>query len=119
MGFQIHQSIISLLSLHVRIWVTLVDWDVLVTEKLIKAYFYIVRKGIQDAVPKAIMHFLVNYVKDNLQSELVSHLYKPEHIEELLQESELIAQRRKEAAEMLKVQSIQASHLEQIYFMII
>ncbi|CAG0892865.1 unnamed protein product [Darwinula stevensoni] len=76
--------------------------DCRVIERLIKAYFYIVRKSIQDAVPKAIMHFLVNYVKDNLQSELVSHLYKAEHIEELLQESELIAQRRKEAAEMLK-----------------
>lgn len=48
------------------------------------------------------MHFLVNYVQDNLQSELVSHLYKPDQIEDLLAESEHIAQRRKEAADMLK-----------------
>jgi dynamin 1-like protein len=48
------------------------------------------------------MHFLVNYVQDNLQSELVSHLYKPNEIEDLLAESEHIAQRRKEAADMLK-----------------
>ena len=41
----------------------------------------IVKKNIQDTVPKAIMHFLVNYVKDNLQSELVTHLYKAEEIE--------------------------------------
>ena len=46
------------------------------SERLIKSYFLIVRKNIQDSVPKAIMHFLVNYVQDNLQSELVSHLYK-------------------------------------------
>ena len=72
-------------------------------ERLIKSYFYIVRKSIQDSVPKAIMHFLVNYIKDNLQSELVSSLYKQEEISSLLSESEHIGQRRKEAAEMLKV----------------
>ncbi|XP_049864889.1 dynamin-1-like protein isoform X9 [Pectinophora gossypiella] len=76
------------------------DCDVI--ERLIKSYFYIVRKSIQDSVPKAVMHFLVNYVKDNLQSELVTHLYKSDHAETLLNESEHIAQRRKEAADMLK-----------------
>ncbi|CAH0721613.1 unnamed protein product, partial [Brenthis ino] len=71
-------------------------------ERLIKSYFYIVRKSIKDSVPKAVMHFLVNYVKDNLQSELVTHLYKSDQAESLLNESEHIAQRRKEAADMLK-----------------
>jgi len=73
-----------------------------VIERLIKTYFYIVRKSIQDSVPKAVMHFLVNYVRDNLQSELVTHLYKSDQAEELLNESEHIAQRRKEASDMLK-----------------
>lgn len=72
-------------------------------ERLIKSYFYIVRKSIQDLVPKAIMHFLVNFVKDNVQSELVTHLYKSEKAEELLNESDHIAIRRREAADMLKV----------------
>ncbi|KAL0267916.1 UNVERIFIED_CONTAM: hypothetical protein PYX00_010053 [Menopon gallinae] len=76
------------------------DCDVI--ERLIHTYFYIVRKSIQDSVPKAVMHFLVNYVKDNLQSELVTHLYKSDQADELLNESEHIAQRRKEAADMLK-----------------
>jgi len=75
--------------------------DCQVIEQLIKSYFYIVRRGVQDSVPKAIMHFLVNYVKDNLQSELVSSLYKQEEIAKLLSESEHIGQRRKEAGEML------------------
>lgn len=84
--------------------------DCNVIERLIKAYFLIVRKGIQDSVPKAIMHFLVNYVKDNLQSELVSQLYKKEEISMLLDESEHIAARRKEGHEML--QALQrASHI--------
>ncbi|KAI5710584.1 hypothetical protein M8J75_009896 [Diaphorina citri] len=76
------------------------DCDVI--ERLIKSYFYIIRKSIQDTVPKAIMHFLVNYVKDNLQSELVTHLYKADSASELLNESEWVAQRRKEASDMLK-----------------
>ena len=76
-----------------------------VLEKLIRSYFLIVRKNIQDTVPKAIMHFLVNFVKDQLQSELVASLYKTathEH-DELLDESGHIAQRRKDAQEMLEV----------------
>lgn len=77
------------------------DCDVI--ERLIKSYFYIIRKSIQDSVPKAIMHFLVNFVKDNLQSELVTHLYKSEKAEELLNESDHISVRRKEASDMLKV----------------
>lgn len=75
-------------------------------ERLIKSYFYIVRKSIQDSVPKAIMHFLVNFVKNNLQSELVTHLYKSEQVEDLLNESEHISKRRKDAVDMLKVSFI-------------
>ncbi|KAJ8682279.1 hypothetical protein QAD02_018071 [Eretmocerus hayati] len=84
--------------------------DCEVIERLIKSYFYIVRKSIQDSVPKAVMHFLVNFVKDNLQSELVTHLYKSDHAEALLNESEHIAVRRKEAADMLKALT-QAGHI--------
>jgi dynamin 1-like protein len=78
------------------------EHDCEIIERLIKSYFYIVRKSIQDTVPKAVMHFLVNFVKDNLQSELVTHLYKADNADQLLDESEHIAQRRKEAADMLK-----------------
>ena len=77
-------------------------------ERLIRSYFLIVRKNIQDSVPKAVMHFLVNYVKDELQSELVALLYKAsanEH-DELLSESIHIAQRRRDATEMLEVCSL-------------
>uniref|UniRef100_A0A8D3CLL6 Dynamin-1-like protein n=1 Tax=Scophthalmus maximus TaxID=52904 RepID=A0A8D3CLL6_SCOMX len=76
--------------------------DCEVIERLIKSYFLIVRKNIQDSVPKAVMHFLVNHVKDCLQSELVGQLYKAALLEDLLTESEDMAQRRNEAADMLK-----------------
>ncbi|XP_013875201.1 dynamin-1-like protein isoform X3 [Austrofundulus limnaeus] len=76
--------------------------DCEVIERLIKSYFLIVRKNIQDSVPKAVMHFLVNHVKDLLQSELVGQLYKTALLNDLLTESEDMAQRRNEAADMLK-----------------
>uniref|UniRef100_A0A3B3BVK4 Dynamin-1-like protein n=1 Tax=Oryzias melastigma TaxID=30732 RepID=A0A3B3BVK4_ORYME len=76
--------------------------DCEVIERLIKSYFLIVRKNIQDSVPKAVMHFLVNHVKDCLQSELVGQLYKAPLLDDLLTESEDMAQRRTEAADMLK-----------------
>lgn len=57
------------------------------------------------SVPKAVMHFLVNHVKDSLQSELVGQLYKPALLDDLLTESEDMAQRRNEAADMLKVKT--------------
>ncbi|XP_056280760.1 dynamin-1-like protein isoform X3 [Pseudoliparis swirei] len=76
------------------------DCDVI--ERLIKSYFLIVRKNIQDSVPKAVMHFLVNHLKDSLQSELVGQLYKSGLLSNLLTESEDMAQRRMEAADMMQ-----------------
>ncbi|XP_078062639.1 dynamin-1-like protein, partial [Mustelus asterias] len=77
--------------------------DCEVIQRLIKSYFLIVRKTIQDSVPKTVMHFLVNHVKDNLQSELVGQLYKSQLLDGLLTESEDMAAQRTEAANMLKV----------------
>uniref|UniRef100_A0A0N5AY78 dynamin GTPase n=1 Tax=Syphacia muris TaxID=451379 RepID=A0A0N5AY78_9BILA len=77
-----------------------------VIERLIRNYFTIVKKNVQDAVPKAIMHFLVNFVRDNLQSELVRELYSRESNEGLLAESPLTAQRRKECMDMLQAAKI-------------
>lgn len=76
------------------------DCDVI--ERLIRSYFFIIRKNIQDSIPKAIMHFLVNDVKDNLQSELVASLYKASKSDDVLEESPHIAVRRREASEMLE-----------------
>ena len=50
--------------------------DFKVVERLIKKYFLIVRKNIQDQVPKAVMNFLVNHIKLNIHSFLVQTLYK-------------------------------------------
>ncbi|XP_065067345.1 dynamin-1-like protein [Rhopilema esculentum] len=71
-------------------------------QRLIKSYFNIIRKNIQDSVPKAIMCFLVNYVKERIQSELVASLYKHDLLEDLLSESDHINMKRAEASNMLK-----------------
>lgn len=49
------------------------------------------------------MHFLVNHVKEHLQSELVGQLYKQPLLQELLIESQDTAQQRTEVAQMLEV----------------
>ncbi|XP_074133131.1 dynamin-1-like protein [Sminthopsis crassicaudata] len=77
--------------------------DCEIIRRLIRSYFLIVRKNIQDSVPKTVMHFLVNYVKEHLQSELVGRLYKAQLLDVLLTESKDMAQQRNEAASMLKV----------------
>uniref|UniRef100_A0A3Q3IVI0 Dynamin-1-like protein n=1 Tax=Monopterus albus TaxID=43700 RepID=A0A3Q3IVI0_MONAL len=76
--------------------------DCEVIQRLIKCYFLIVRKSIQDSVPKTVMHFLVNFVKEHLQSELVGQLYKQPLLQELLIESQDTAQQRTEVALMLE-----------------
>lgn len=73
-----------------------------VIEKLVTNYFGIVRKSVQDLVPKAIMYCLVNFVKDNIQRELVEVLYKSEKDENLLQEPENISIFREQQKFMLK-----------------
>lgn len=74
-----------------------------ILEKLISDYFVIVKKSTQDTVIKTIMHFLVNVVKDRLESELLEQLYAPGAAEELLQETDRITMRRKSAKETLNV----------------
>ena len=73
-----------------------------VTELLIHSYFNIVKREMIDMVPKAITLTLVNHSKENLQRELLQELYKPEVLEDLLKESELVVARRKEVVGMVQ-----------------
>jgi len=71
-----------------------------IIKSLIDSYFNIVRKNFLDLVPKTIMYFLVNHSRDSVQNELVSELYKDDHIQDLMKETDDIAQRRKTCREM-------------------
>lgn len=77
------------------------QFDCELIEKLISSYFLIVRKSIQDSIPKAVMHCLVNYVKEELQSQLVGELYRTESYDSLMEESLEMTARRNELAEMV------------------
>ncbi|KAJ0089838.1 hypothetical protein Patl1_12617 [Pistacia atlantica] len=74
--------------------------EIHVTKLLLQSYYDIVRKNIQDLVPKAIMHFLVNHSKRNLHNTCIQKLYRENHVEELLQEQDEVAAIRKRMREV-------------------
>lgn len=74
-----------------------------IIRNLLTSYFDIVRKNVCDSVPKAIMYFMVNTSKDNIQSELLRCLYREELFDELLEENPVIASKRKACQQMLEV----------------
>ncbi|KAJ9076648.1 Dynamin- GTPase protein [Entomophthora muscae] len=79
------------------------DTEVQLIRALISSYFQITSKTIQDLVPKAVMCHLVNFTKDHLQNRLVSSLYKPGQLDELLMEDETLADERAKCQELLNL----------------
>ncbi|XP_073526511.1 uncharacterized protein [Phyllobates terribilis] len=73
------------------------------TKRLMSSYFDIVRKNIEDFVPKAIMHFLVNHTKRELHNVLIEKLYRENLFADMLKEPEEVAVKRKRAREALRV----------------
>jgi len=53
-------------------------------KNLIVSYFNVVKKNINDYVPKTIITFLTNRSVNICERELVSSLYKEDYFEELL-----------------------------------
>lgn len=68
--------------------------ETILIRNLIASYFNIVRQTIQDLVPKAVMHFLVNHSSQQVQNRLVAALYKPDLFPGLLNEDETIVAER-------------------------
>ncbi|KAJ6734371.1 DYNAMIN 3A-LIKE PROTEIN [Salix purpurea] len=77
--------------------------EIAVTKLLLKSYYDIVRKNIEDSIPKAIMHFLVNHTKRELHNVFIRKLYRENLFEEMLQEHDEIAMKRKQTRESLRV----------------
>ncbi|XP_020247352.1 dynamin-related protein 3A-like isoform X2 [Asparagus officinalis] len=82
--------------------------EIAITKLLLKSYYDIVRKNIEDSVPKAIMHFLVNHAKRELHNVFIRKLYRENLFEEMLKEPDDIAAKRKHIQETLRI-------LEQAY----
>ncbi|KAF9603299.1 hypothetical protein IFM89_034648 [Coptis chinensis] len=77
--------------------------EIAITKLLLKSYYDIVRKNVEDSVPKAIMHFLVNHTKRELHNVFIKKLYRDNLYEELLQEPDEVATKRKRTKETLRV----------------
>ncbi|KAJ2059667.1 Dynamin- GTPase protein [Coemansia sp. S146] len=79
------------------------EMETTLIRSLIASYFSIVRKSVQDLVPKAIMHLLVNEVCQNMQNRLVEELYKEPLVADLLQEDPALVAERDQCEAMLGV----------------
>ncbi|KNA20062.1 hypothetical protein SOVF_055780 [Spinacia oleracea] len=77
--------------------------EIAVTKLLLKSYYDIVRKNVEDSVPKAIMHFLVNHTKRELHNVFIKKLYRENLFEEMLQEPDEVATKRKQTREKLRI----------------
>lgn len=65
-------------------------------KNLIVSYFNIVKKNINDSVPKTIVSFLVNRSVNVAERELVSSLYKDDIFDDLLAENSFLMKQREE-----------------------
>lgn len=72
-----------------------------IIKNLIHSYFQVVKKNINDLVPKTIMCFLINQSKLMAEKEMVTQLYKSNELETLLQEDPFIAKKRKHCSETI------------------
>ncbi|KAJ9467322.1 hypothetical protein DIPPA_70197 [Diplonema papillatum] len=75
--------------------------ETMLFRQLVTAYMKIVNGHLQDHVPKAVSLFFVDKLRDNLYTSLVEEFYKNELFDQLLEEGDDVARRRKASREML------------------
>ncbi|OIV91586.1 hypothetical protein TanjilG_08998 [Lupinus angustifolius] len=88
--------------------------EITATKLLLKSYYDIVRKNVEDFVPKAIMHFLVNNTKRELHNVFIKKLYRDNLFEEMLQEPDEVAMKRKRCRELLRAYQQAFKDLEEL-----
>ena len=63
-------------------------------KKLITSYYNVVKKNINDSIPKSVVTFLVNHTKNSCEKILVNNLYVEKEFDNLLHEKEYIVEER-------------------------
>lgn len=53
--------------------------EIMIIKNLITSYFNVVRKNLNDIVPKTVIAMLVNKTKNSAQRELVAQIYTGEN----------------------------------------
>lgn len=76
--------------------------DLMIIKRLIESYYKIIKKNVEDLVPKTIMAFLVNKSKQKIHTELVSNVYREECISELMTEPGDIPEKRARCKDLLR-----------------
>ncbi|KAH8915848.1 dynamin protein dnm1 [Atractiella rhizophila] len=79
------------------------EMEIQLIRSLILTYFNIVRQTIQDLVPKAVMHLLVNFSRETVQNRLVATMYKEQLFDDLLHEDEALTAERARLKSLLDV----------------
>jgi hypothetical protein len=83
-----------------------VEKECVLVENLIGEGFQNVRKTVQEYVTKIIANTLIDYLRENLESQLVTRLGKPEKIEEVMVDENLdrdLCVEREKTAKLVKV----------------
>mmetsp|Transcript_43280 Transcript_43280/g.41665 ORF Transcript_43280/g.41665 Transcript_43280/m.41665 type:complete len:100 (+) Transcript_43280:457-756(+) len=76
--------------------------EIRIIKNLIISYFDIIRKTINDIVPKTIIAFLINKTKNSAQKELVQNIINDQcDLTTLLDEDIELIERRKRCEEMI------------------
>lgn len=79
------------------------EMDCEIIKELMKSYLEVTRKNVEDLVPKTIMFYLVNFIKDNVQNALVREVYNNRNEYNVyLKEDPEIAEKRKRLKVMKK-----------------
>ena len=80
--------------------------EIMIIKNLITSYFNVVRKNLNDMVPKTVIAMLVNKTKNQAQRELVAQLYTAANgessFQELLQEDGATKKKREVCEDMVK-----------------
>lgn len=63
---------------------------------LVDSYMKIINKTTRDLVPKIIMHFIINNVKEFIKNEIIAYIYSSGDQNSLMEESAEEAQKRDE-----------------------
>lgn len=70
-------------------------------KSLVSSYFAIVKRKIMDAVPKTIMHTMVNTIRDSLHHQCITQLYQTDESTSILSEAEEARHRRSHCEQRL------------------
>lgn len=83
-------------------------------KRLIVSYFNVVKKNVNDSIPKAIVTFLVNHCRNSCEKILVNNLYVEMQFEELLLEQDYVVKERERLNSDITVLKECLSHINSL-----